>query len=392
MKIAIEAQRIFRKKKHGMDMVALELIRNLQTIDTENEYVIFVKADEDNSVISETSNFKIVELKGGFYPFWEQIALPRAAKKAGCQLLHCTSNTAPIFTSLPLVVTLHDIIYMESSYLKIMQGSGSWYQKFGNAYRRMFVPKIIRKSSKIITVSNFEKNRIGQFFGMANDNRLTAVYNGVSEHFVPIIDPSELQRVKAKYHLPDRFFFFLGNTDPKKNTKGTLKAFSDFLKQTNLEYKLVMLDYDRTELEKLLDEIGDAELINKIILTGYVVNTDLPAIYSQCEIFLYPSLRESFGIPMLEAMACGAPVITSNTSSMPEVAGDGAIIIDPYNPMEITEAMIQLLNDNKLREELIRKGFEQASKFSWKAMSENVLEIYKEIGVNNNLFAKKKNS
>jgi glycosyltransferase involved in cell wall biosynthesis len=91
-------------------------------------------------------------------------------------------------------------------------------------------------------------------------------------------------------------------------------------------------------------------------------------------------------------MACGAPVITSNTSSMPEVAGDGAIIIDPYNPMEITEAMIQLLNDNKLREELIRKGFEQASKFSWKAMSENVLEIYKEIGVNNNLFAKKKNS
>jgi glycosyltransferase involved in cell wall biosynthesis len=392
MKIAIEAQRIFRKKKHGMDMVALELIRNLQTIDTENEYVIFVKADEDNSVISETSNFKIVELKGGFYPFWEQIALPRAAKKAGCQLLHCTSNTAPIFTSLPLVVTLHDIIYMESSYLKIMQGSGSWYQKFGNAYRRMFVPKIIRKSRKIITVSNFEKNRIGQFFGMANDNRLTAVYNGVSEHFVPIIDPSELQRVKAKYHLPDRFFFFLGNTDPKKNTKGTLKAFSDFLKQTNLEYKLVMLDYDRTELEKLLDEIGDAELINKIILTGYVVNTDLPAIYSQCEIFLYPSLRESFGIPMLEAMACGAPVITSNTSSMPEVAGDGAIIIDPYNPMEITEAMIQLLNDNKLREELIRKGFEQASKFSWKAMSENVLEIYKEIGVNNNLFAKKKNS
>jgi hypothetical protein len=105
MKIAIEAQRIFRKKKHGMDMVALELIRNLQTIDTENEYVIFVKSDEDNTVITESSNFKIVELKGGFYPFWEQIALPRAAKKAGCQLLHCTSNTAPIFTSLPLVVT-----------------------------------------------------------------------------------------------------------------------------------------------------------------------------------------------------------------------------------------------------------------------------------------------
>jgi glycosyltransferase involved in cell wall biosynthesis len=380
MKIAIEAQRIFRKKKHGMDMVALELIRNLQTIDTVNEYVIFVKADEDNTVISETSNFKIIELKGGFYPFWEQIALPRAAKKEGCQLLHCTSNTAPIFTSLPLVVTLHDIIYMESSYLKIMQGSGSWYQKFGNAYRRMFVPEIVKKSKKIITVSHFEKNRIGQFFGMASDDRLTAVYNGVSEHFVPVADPTELQRVKAKYHLPDRFFFFLGNTDPKKNTKGALKAFSDYLKQTNSDTKLVMLDYDLNELKKLLDEIGAAELIDKIILTGYVVNTDLPAIYSQCEIFLYPSLRESFGIPMLEAMACGAPVITSNTSSMPEVAGDGAMIVDPFNPMEITAAMIQLLKDDDLRKDLIRKGFEQSAKFSWKAMAENVLEIYKEVG------------
>jgi glycosyltransferase involved in cell wall biosynthesis len=253
----------------------------------------------------------------------------------------------------------------------------------------MFVPEIVKKSKKIITVSHFEKNRIGQFFGMANDDRLTAVYNGVSEHFAPVVDPAELQRVKAKYHLPDRFFFFLGNTDPKKNTKGALKAFSDFLKQTNRDSKLVMLDYDRSELEKLLEEIGDAELINKIILTGYVVNTDLPAIYSQCEIFLYPSLRESFGIPMLEAMACGAPVITSNTSSMPEVAGEGAIIIDPFNPMEITSAMIQLINDNNLRMEIIRKGFEQSAKFSWKAMAKNVLEIYKEVGNEINLFARK---
>ena len=144
-----------------------------------------------------------------------------------------------------------------------------------------------------------------------------------------------------------------------------------------------MLDYDRTELEKLLEEIGDPRLINKIILTGYVVNTDLPAIYGQCEIFLYPSLRESFGIPMLEAMACGAPVITSNTSSMPEVAGDGAIIIDPFKPEEITAAMIQMINDPALREDLIKKGFKQAAKFSWKAMAENVLKIYQEIGEEN---------
>jgi glycosyltransferase involved in cell wall biosynthesis len=381
MKIGIEGQRLFRRKKHGMDMVALELIRNLQKIDHENEYVIFIKPDEDDSVLKETPNFKIVRLAGGFYPIWEQVALPKAAREAGCQILHCTSNTAPINTQIPLVVTLHDIIYMESSYLKIMQGSGSLYQKFGNAYRRMVVPPIVKKSRKIITVSHFEKNRIGEFFGMPRDTRLTAVYNGVSEHFKPVADKRELQRVKEKYHLPDRYFFFLGNTDPKKNTKGTLKAYSDFIKQTGSDIQLVMLDYDRVELDKLLAEIGDNTLINRIVLTGYVVNTDLPSIYGQCEVFLYPSLRESFGIPMLEAMACGVPVITSNTSSMPEVAGDAAFIIDPFKHEEITKALIRLTSDQHFRNDLVGKGFLQAAKFSWKAMAENVLAIYREIDI-----------
>ena len=379
MKIGIEGQRLFRKKKHGMDMVALELIRNLQLIDSENEYVLFIKPDEDNLAIKETANFKIVEIETGFYPFWEQIALPRAAQKAGCQILHCTSNTAPVFTSIPLVVTLHDIIYMESSYLKILQGSGTNYQKFGNAYRRMFVPWVIKKSRKIITVSNFEKNRIAQFFGIGNDTRLVAVYNGVSGHFKPVTDQVELHRVKEKYHLPGRYFFFLGNTDPKKNTKGVLKAFSDFLKHTGNDMHLVMLDYDQYELEQLLDEIGDTAVINRIILTGYVVNTDLPAIYSQSEVFLYPSLRESFGIPMLEAMACGVPVITSNTSSMPEVAGDAALLIDPYKPEEITAAMVRIMAPKTLKAEMISTGFVQAAKFSWKAMAQHVLEIYREM-------------
>ena len=187
-------------------------------------------------------------------------------------------------------------------------------------------------------------------------------------------------RVRDKYRLPDRFFFFLGNTDPKKNTRGTLKAFADFLKRTGEDIYLVMLDYDRDELEKMLAEIGAAELIDRIVLTGYVVNTDLPSIYCQSALFLYPSLRESFGIPMLESMACGIPVITSNTSSMPEVAGDAAFIIDPFRPEEITEAMITILNDEDMKSGLVRRGFLQAAKFSWKSMAQNVLEIYQEIG------------
>jgi glycosyltransferase involved in cell wall biosynthesis len=339
MKIGIEGQRLFRPNKHGMDMVALELIRNLQEIDTENEYVIFVKPDKDDSVLRETANFRIVRLEGGFYPYWEQVALPRAAMKEGCQLLHCTSNTAPLHTGIPLVVTLHDIIYMEQGYLKLISGAGTAYQKFGNAYRRMVVPRIMTRSRKIITVSRFEKNRIAEFFRIPGDSKLKVVYNGVSEHFRPVDDKEELNRVKEKYHLPGNFFFFLGNTDPKKNTKGTIKAFSDYTRLNGNDTCLVMPDYDRAGLEQILDEIGHPELMERIVLTGYVVNTDLPAIYSQCRLFLYPSLRESFGIPILEAMACGAPVITSTTSSMPEVAGNAALFVDPVNTEEITGAI-----------------------------------------------------
>ncbi len=381
MKIGIEGQRLFRVKKHGMDMVALELVKNLQLIDSENEYYIFIKPDQDRGCITPTKNFHIIELEGGAYPIWEQNALPKAAEKYGCEILHCTSNTAPLRTKIPLVVTLHDIIYLES--VAIFKKGGTWYQKLGNMYRRFVVPKVIERSTKIITVSNFEKDRIKKFFGFPeSDKRLVAVYNGVGEHFKPVTDKKILLDVKATYKLPDRFVFFLGNTDPKKNTKGVLQAFSDYRKQSNDDLKLVMLDYEKTALDALLTEINDKELINHIHLTGYVVNTDLPAIYSQCILFLYPSLRESFGIPMLEAMRCGVPVITSSTSSMPEVSGGAALLIDPFKPNEITEAMTKLLSSETLRKEYIEKGYAQAAKFSWKAMAEEVLKLYQEIAEN----------
>lgn len=378
MKIAIEGQRLFRTKKHGMDMVVLELINELQKIDHENEYVVFVKPDEDTETLKNTANFKIVELSGGPYPIWEQFALPKAAKKEGCDILHCTSNTAPINPGMPLIVTLHDIIYLEG--ISIFKKGGTWYQKFGNMYRRYVVPIVVKKSDKIITVSKFERNRIKEFFGLPQlDQSLVAIYNGVTEHFAPVTDKAELKRVKEKYKLPDRYFFFLGNTDPKKNTPGVLKAFSDYLKKTKEDVYLVMLDYEKQSLNNILNDINAPELIDRIILTGYVINSDLPSIYNQCEIFLYPSLRESFGIPMLEAMRCGVPVITSNTSSMPEVSGGAAYIVDPYKPEEITNAIIEINNNKQLRDDLVKKGLKQAEKFSWNNMALEVLELYKSV-------------
>ena len=378
MVIGIEGQRLFRKKKHGMDMVALELIRNLQEIDTENQYYIFVRPDEDRNALRETSNFRIVELKGGPYPLWEQVALPRAALKYKCDLLHCTSNTAPLFSPVPVIITLHDIIYMEQSILNIISGKGSYYQRFGNIYRRIVVPRIVKKCRKIITVSDYEKQRISEFFRSGDSTRLLTVYNGVGSYFKPVKDAASLKLIKDKYRLPDKYFFFLGNTDPKKNTRGVLKAYAEFIRITGSQVKLVMLDFDRQELAGILEETGDKHLVNSIHLTGYVANNELPGIYSQSELFLYPSLRESFGIPILEAMSCGIPVITSDTSSMPEIAGKAAILVDPFKPEEITRAMISVFSNKALQEELKQKGIEQASAFSWRSMAEKILRIYTE--------------
>ena len=382
MKIAIEGQRLFRQKKHGMDFVALELIKNLMKIDKINQYFVFVAPGPDKC-LSDTSNFKIIELDGGAYPLWEQKALPKAVKQYNCELLQCTSNTAPVNPGVPLIVILHDIIYMES--IALFRKGYTLYQKIGNMYRRFIVPRVVKKADKIITVSNFERNRIKDFFNI-DDDKIVAIYNGVGAHFKPIDDKKLLEEIKKKYSLPDKYMFFLGNTDPKKNTKGVLQAYSQFVKQNGDEVKLLMLDFDETELKKLLTEIKAPELRKNIFLAGYVVNTDLPAFYNMAELFLYPSLRESFGIPMLEAMACGVPVITSNTSSMPEVAGDSALIIDPYKPSEICNAIEKLLSDNDLKNSLVEKGLNRAEKFSWENMARQNLELYKSVlSINRNL-------
>lgn len=371
LKIGIEAQRIFRKKKHGMDMVALELIRNLQQIDKTNEYFIYVKEDEDNQVILPTDNFNIVKVPSSPYPYWEQVLLPEYAKKDKVDILHCTSNTAPLSIKSKLVLTLHDIIYLE----KLNFTKGTPYQIMGNFYRRWNVPKVVKMASQIITVSDFEKNTIEKHFGYSDD-KVKTIYNGVGKHFKRVDDQAILKQIKQKYSLPDHFIFYLGNTDPKKNVAGVLKALSILKKKGKLKTKLLMLDIDRNFLQQQLNNIADPGLIEDLEFCGYVPNQDLPAIYSQADMFLYPSLRESFGIPILEAMACGVAVITSNTSSMPEIALDSAEYCNPFDAESIAAAIDIFQENIELKNKLAIKGLERANFFSWTNNAKQTLDIY----------------
>lgn len=377
MRIGIEAQRIFRKKKHGMDMVVLEAIKRLQHLDTENEYFIFVNTDEDKC-LKETPNFKIIEFPGS-YPVWEQVKLPKMAKEYQLDVLHCTSNTAPIFCSVPLVLTLHDIIFLEKN--NMFTKGFTAYQKFGNLYRKLVVPRILKKCKKIITVSNFEKDRIGKKLNLSDD-QLVAVYNGVGTHFERIEDVNELERIKKKYNLPDHFLFFLGNTDPKKNTPRLIKAYASYCQRNETPFALVIADFSKELVEQHLQQLGCPELISNFHFPGYIHNSELPAILNLATLVLYPSLRESFGIPILESMACGTPVITSNAASMPEVSGGAAQLIDPLKDEEITQAIEELLSNGEKYETLRTKGVQRAKHFSWDNTAKDYLNIYNQVKPN----------
>jgi len=370
MKIGIEAQRIFRKNKHGMDYVVLQEILQLQKTDHDNEYFVFVKPGPDRCV-HDTDNVHVVEVGMPSYPLWEQVALPRAARKAGVELLHCTSNTAPVCCKLPLVLTLHDIIFLEPREGR----SGSLYQNMGWIYRKAVVPRILDKCRRIITVSQFEKKNIMDKLGIAEE-RMAMIYNGYNEWFRPTDDPDH---VCQKYIPQNGYIFFLGNTDPKKNTERTLVAYARYLEQSEVKRPLLMADLDRNYLDGIISRNGIELIRDHLVLPGYIPNSDLCHIYNNAFAFLYPSLRESFGIPLLEAMACGTPVVTSNTSSMPEIGGPDAILVNPESVNEIAQKLLQLETDSNFYERQRAIGLERVKLFSWEKTASELLSLYKEV-------------
>lgn len=371
MKIGIEAQRIFRKNKHGMDYVVLEEIKVLQRIDTKNEYYIFVKPGEDRCV-SSTPNFHIVELHCPSYPLWEQVALPLAVRRHHIDLLHCTSNTAPLHCPVKLVLTLHDIIFLE----KRDKSNHSLYQNMGWFYRRLVVPRILRHCTSIITVSDFERDNIIRRLSLPNE-LVVRIYNGYNTWF----DRQDTEEKNYQRYIDQKgYFFFFGNTDPKKNTERTLLAYAQYLRLSEQKRRLLLADFSKAHLEEILRRHHIEEAGQYITVTDYIVNKDMPSVYHAAFAVLYTSLRESFGIPLLEAMACGTPVVTSNTSSMPEIGGLQAALVNPYRVDDITQMMLRLEQDSSFYAKQRTWGLERASMFSWEKTGNELLELYKRYG------------
>lgn len=373
MRIGIEAQRIFRPKKHGMDVVAIELIKSLQEIDLKNEYVIFSRNGINDNTIQDSANFRVEKFSSISYVDWEQIKLPSGMRKHKLDVLHCTANTAPLVSSVPLVLTLHDIIYLEGIDFK-----GTAYQNLGNLYRRFLVPRIVKKADLILTVSQFEKNNIVRKLNLPQE-KVKVLYNGVSNRFHTSFTDKQRQDFRYKYKLPTEYIMFLGNTAPKKNTLNVIKAYVDLCREKKNTIPLVLLDYRKELVQKILEELKQPELLDYFLFPGYVPHHEIPLMYHAATLFLYPSLRESFGLPILEAMASGVPVLTSDTSSMPEIAGDAAVLVDPFDYKSIRKGMESLLDDKNLRSCCREKGLQRVKSFTWKTSAEQLLSYYESI-------------
>jgi glycosyltransferase involved in cell wall biosynthesis len=374
MKIGIEVQRLFRKKKYGIETSSLELLKKLQSTHSNMEFVVFVKNDVDKDCFSESANFKIRKVAGKFFADFEQFFLPLATLREKIDLLHCTGNTTPYFSPVPVVQTLHDIIFMDP-----VPRNDSWYQRTGNLYRRKIVPLVTPLSSAIITVSHYEKERIISRLGV-DERKIEVVYNGINEkHFCPCNNPKVLAYVRHKYRLPEKFILFLGNPTGRKNPLGVIEAYVMYASKVKNPLPLVTPGLTQKFITQALKKLNAGYDPQRFITPGYIKDEDLPYIYGLSELFLFPSLSEGFGMPVIEAMACGTPVITSKISSMPEIAGNAALLVDPLSAPSIADGLLQVLGNAHFRAEKIRDGLINARRFNWSTTAEKMLGIYERI-------------
>jgi glycosyltransferase involved in cell wall biosynthesis len=374
MKIGIEIQRLFRKKKYGIETSSLELINKIKELDPKYEFFVYAKNDADRECFVPTEKFKVKTLPGQFFADFEQVFLPMATKVDKLDLLHCTGNTTPYFSPVPVVQTLHDIIFMDP-----IPRNDNWYQRFGNLYRRKLIPLVSPRSEKIITVSQYEKARILSRLPI-DESKIEVIYNGINEkHFRVCTDVKRLNWVRVTYSLPKHFILFLGNPSFRKNPTGVIEAYVIYASKVDNPLPLVTPGLSQKYIIDTLKHLNAEYDPNRFITPGYIREEDLPVVYALSEVFLFPSLSEGFGMPIIEAMSCGTPVITSKISCMPEISGKAAVLVDPLSAPSIADGMIKVLGDVDTKLDLIQSGLKNAKRFSWNKTAEKVLGIYARI-------------
>jgi glycosyltransferase involved in cell wall biosynthesis len=300
--------------------------------------------------------------------YWEQVQLPGILKSRRLQLFHGLASVAPLLITCPSVLTVHDLTTLLTP---------DHHTVARRSYLRWMIPRACRRADAIIAVSESTRDDLVEQLEIPGE-KISVVYLGVSKTFRPIKDPEELLRVRRKYNLPEKFILYVGLIEPRKNLD-TLIAAYEAAEDVHREVSLVLAGSLGWRYQPLLSRIRSSKVARRIFMPGYIKSEDLAAVYGASSLFVYPSLYEGFGLPILEAMACGTPVITSNISSMPEVAGEAALLIDPHSPSDLASAMRRVLAEPAVSSSLSERGKLRAQSFTWDETARKTRQVYEQL-------------
>jgi glycosyltransferase involved in cell wall biosynthesis len=367
VRIGIDARKLH---DFGIGTYIRNLLRELAGMDHDTEYVILSRPEDGTAVRSLGDNFRPVEETSGNYSLAEQIRIPLALKRERVDLFHAPHYVLPPLVRCPSVVTIHDCIHlMFPQYLP---------NRWALAYAQTSISMAAKRATRVLTVSESSKRDIQRFVDIPS-GKIDVIYNSYDPRFGVEPDRDAVERVRERYQLHDDFVLYAGNVKPHKNLERLIEAFH-IVRDRGLDHlKLVLIGDEISKYTALRRAIHRHQLHNYVRFLGYLPEDTLAVMYRLAGVFVFPSLYEGFGLPPLEAMASGTPVVTSNVSSLPEVAGDAALLVDPYDAVAIADGIYRVLTDHTLRSELQRRGPERARQFSWESSVRRVREIYGQV-------------
>ncbi len=299
---------------------------------------------------------------------WEQAVLPLTLKKAKVDLLHALAFAAPVAAPVPFITTIYDLSFIR--YPEAFRPHNRWYL-------RTFTKHSARRAKAIIAISESTRQDVIQAFGVSPE-KVHTVYCGVDSNFKPL-PSTAIAAFKAKKGLPEKFILRLGTIEPRKNVEGLIKAYALWRKQDKNAPKLFIAGGKGWYYQQVFQLVEELGLNEHIIFPGYLPQKDLPLWYNASNLFVCPSHFEGFGLPVLEAMACGTPIITSNVSSLPEVAGEAGLLVDPTDTKALSQAMQSVFHNAELTRQMQEKGLAQAAKFNWRKTAAQTAQIYSRV-------------
>lgn len=368
MRIGIDARKLH---DFGIGTYIRNLLRQLARLDRDTEFVLLCRRPDVDVLTQLGPNFRPVVEQAGNYSLTEQVAVPLALRREGVTLFHAPHYVLPPLVTCPSVVTIHDCIHlMFPQYLP---------NRLALTYARTSISLAARRAARVMTVSESSKRDILRFVDV-DPATITVIHNAFDERFSQEPLEEDVVRVRERYQLQDEFVLYAGNVKPHKNVERLIEAFHR-VRQRGLDHlKLVVIGDEVSHYAALRRAVHRFNLHKYVRFLGYMPEDTLAIMYRLAGVFVFPSLYEGFGLPPLEAMASGTPVVVSNVSSLPEVAGDAAILVNPLDPDDIADGIARVLTDDDLRRELRRRGLARARQFSWETSIRRVHEIYAEVG------------